>query len=89
MYHLLKKKIDSFFTHLHDKFQIDIKEDWEIYNKPKIHFCIYEFVKGKNKGSACGLKIKKGDYCSKHTKKSTKKIEEKKEEKKEIEEIKK
>jgi hypothetical protein len=63
--------ISHFLDRIHKTFHIDVKNDWMLFNKPEVHFCIYEYKRQPRKGQTCAIKLKEGEYCSKHKKEKT------------------
>ena len=71
---LLKGTIEDFFVQIENTHHIDVRDDWKQYKEPvqEVCHCVYEYTRNPRKGEVCGLKIKEGEYCSKHKKTSTK-----------------
>ena len=59
--------ISHFLDRIHKTFHVNVTNDWTLFNKP-VHFCVYEYKRNPRKGQTCAVKIKEGEYCSKHKK---------------------
>jgi hypothetical protein len=67
---LLKGSIEDFFVRIENTHRIDVRDDWKQFKEPvhEVCYCVYEYTRNPRKGEVCGLKIKEGEYCSKHRK---------------------
>jgi len=74
----IQKSIDLFLNKIKNKYNIS-KEEWDVFNKVDVYFCIYEYSYKKKKGEVCGKQIKNGEFCYKHIpkKKVTEKVSKK------------
>lgn len=72
----LTASLEEFFKLIEQKYNIEfekIKNSWNEFNQDCIKkdnlYCIHEFTRKPKKGEICNVKIKEGEYCSKHKKK--------------------
>jgi len=60
----IKDAFTDFFNLINKKYNINVKSDWEDFQN--VHFCVYKYINKPRKGEVCAVKIKNGDFCTKH-----------------------